>query len=457
MSHETQQTDQLEPIYDYDRPFSENYEASVEDLDPLPDALASQDGHRLLGRPIGYPIGVPASPLTSNASRIALLASQGLNVLTYKTVRSEERPAFPEPNWFFTKGLVEPLTPKDALHEITAEPTGTIPPGSVPYSMVNSFGMPSPSPGEWVADVRAALSSLRKDQLLIVSVVGTFERYRGNKLVDDFVRVALLAQEAGASAIELNLSCPNTLADDGKGIGPPICSDPEATREIVHAVKKSLKSGTKLVVKLSYLGPDRLAEVVTGIADEVDGIAGINTLQVKVETSRGEPAFRGTPDDPKRDRPKAGLSGVAIRNLALEFVRELAALRREQRWTFDIIGMGGVMNSHDVRALMASGADAVQATSVVANNIRFARSILRERQLLGEVLANEQWAFRTAESLAEELEMGVDATRNLLESSPDVVRETVLTDRLGRKLYAARNRPPTLREKLERLRWVLAH
>lgn len=448
---------ELQSIYDYDRPFSENYAPAVEAEPAPPELLEGGHPRTLLGQPIGYPIGVPASPLTANAARIAGLSEQGLNVLTYKTVRSESREAFPAPNWFFVQGMDRPLPIEAAREENTVEVSGTNPPHAAPYSMVNSFGMPSQAPGEWIPDVEAALESLRSDQLLIVSVVGTYERYKGQPLLNDFIKVARLAESAGARAIELNLSCPNTLSADGRGMGKPICEDPDHTREIVHAVREGLSSRTRLVAKLGYLAPARLAEVVEGIADQVDGIAGINTWQVNVRDVAGRPAFRGTPEDPDRDRPEAGLSGIAIRDLALDFVRELALLRRERGWSFDIVSMGGVMDTHDVRALMASGADAVQAATVIANDVRFARGLWSEEQALSAALKDERWMYRTAEGLADDLSLSVEAARHLLESSPSVARKAAVTDRLGRDLYAAADRPMAFRERLERLRWILAH
>jgi dihydroorotate dehydrogenase len=455
----TSKTDQRPlSIYDYDKPFDENYGFDVE-VDPAPEGLLEAKHPRtLLGQKIGYPIGVPASPLTANAERIAGLAGQGLNVLTYKTVRSEAREAFPAPNWFFVDGMREPLPVSVVREETTAVVSGTTPPDDDgAYSMVNSFGMPSQDPAQWVPDIEAAVKALRDDQILIVSVVGTYESYSGDDLLDDFVNVARKAEGAGARAIELNLSCPNTLAEGGDGMGKPLCENPAHTQAIVQAVRDGLKPETKLVAKLGYLAPSRLAEVVEPIADQVDAIAGINTWQVKVVDADGKPAFRGTPDDPSRDRPKAGLSGVAIRDLALDFVRELALLRRERGWAFEIIGMGGVMSTHDVRALMANGADAVQATSVVANDVRFARGLWDEERELGAVLDDDRWIFRTAESLADDLHLSVESARNLLASSPNVARKTAMTDRLGRELYTARDRSLTMKERLERLRWVLAH
>lgn len=450
-------TDQeLQAIYDYARPFSANYRGPLVDLDPPPTGvLEVQHPRSLLGHPVGYPIGVPASPLTANAEWVGALANQGFNVLTYKTVRSVPRDAFPEPNWFFVDGLRDPLPIECAREDVEVIADGSTPPQSGPYSMVNSFGMPSMDPENWMPDVANAIRALAPGQILMVSVVGTYEIYSGVDLLRDFVRVAQMAEKAGARAIELNLSCPNTLATDGSGMGAPICEDPKHTREIVRAVRAELDSDTKLVAKLGYLVPARLAEVVDGIATQVDGIAGINTLQVTVKDAAGHPAFRGTPEDPDRDRPKAGLSGVAIRGLALDFVRELALLRREREWSFDIIGMGGVMNTHDVRALMASGADAVQATSLVANNIRFAQNLWKDRSMLETILEDSRWDFRSAEGLAEDLRLSVDITRDLLETSPDVARRTVMKDRLGRGLYTARRRPPTMRERIQRFRSVL--
>lgn len=359
----------------------------VESSPPPSEVLEVQHPRRLLGRPVGYPIGVPASPLTANAGWISALANQGLNVLTYKTVRSVPREAFPEPNWFFVDGLRDPLPIECALENVEVVADGSTPPDTA-YSMVNSFGMPSMDPENWMPDVANAIHALAPGQILIVGVVGTYEIYSGADLLRDFVTVAQMAEKAGAPAVELNLSCPNTLATDGSGMGAPICEDADHTREIVRAVRAELKPETRLVAKLGYLVPALLADVVKGIADEVDGIAGINTLQVTVKDSAGRPAFRGTPEDPDRDRPKAGLSGVAIRDLALDFVHELALLRRDREWSFDIIGMGGVMSAPDVRALMANGADAVQATSLVANNIGLAQSLWRDRSVLETARTN---------------------------------------------------------------------
>ncbi len=454
------------PLYDYNRSFSANSQGPTSEPPPVPDEVIEPDaGRRLLGMPVGYPIGVPASPLTANARWIDACGQQGFNVLTYKTVRSSALPALPAPNWIFAEGLSEPQ-PVDAPPLVVHGNRDTRPADFSRYSMVNSFGIPSADPSSWQSDITTAVRALRAGQILIVSVVGAYESLDGQALIDDFAHVAKLAERAGAPAIELNLSCPNTVGATGR-VARPICQVPDKTRDIVLAVRDVLASETKLVVKLSYLERNALEEVICPIADHVDGIAGINTLQVAVEDPAGGPAFCGTLDDPNGSRDRAGLSGIAIRDFALDFVRSLALLRRSNGWEFDILGMGGVMDAHDVRALMANGADAVQTATAASNNPALPRQLwtighpeptLDERlvELLNAVLWDLRWDFRTVDGIARELNLDRATVQELLDRHTEVARRSVMNDKEGRSLYTAAGRPPTLRERLERVRWLLA-
>jgi tRNA-dihydrouridine synthase len=309
-----------------------------------------------------------------------------------------------------------------------------------------------------------------------VSVVGNYEDLKGQDLVDDFVDVARAAEEAISAhpdspcgrAIELNLSCPNTITAGAKGVESPLCETPDYVHLIVKAVRAALQTETRLVLKLGYLTREKLAEVVSDVAEDVDAIAGINTLQVSVVGPDGRPAFRGTIEDPDCDRTRAGLSGIAIRNFALDFVRSLALLRRANNWQFDIIGMGGVMEPHDVRTLMASGADAVQTATAAANHPRFPSELLgggrpepseEEKlvHLLTGALSDSRWEFRTEHGIAEELHLAPDEVGVLLKRHPEIARTSVMTSEDGRELYTRRDRPLSVRERLEQARSLLAH
>ena len=331
--------------------------------------------------------------------------------------------------------------------------------------MANSVGVPSPAPDVWQRDLEECLDALGVGQLLIASVMGSPEHYAGQELIDDFVTVARLAETTGVEAIELNLSCPNTVDLRGSGMQAPICFDPNVTREIVGAVRAGLRhSQTRLVAKLSYMPHDRIEGVLSTIANEVDAISGINTLQMRVTDASGKATFRGTLEAPSRDRDEAGVSGVAIRDHALAFVRSVVTLKRKHGWTLDVIGMGGVMNSHDVRALMASGADAVQSATAAANDPDLAQRLLGGAQAgdhadvvdaVRRALQDPRWEYRTAAGIAHQLNMDVELVRKVLET-PDIARQSPLKDRNGVQTYRPADRPLNAREHLARVRWVLS-
>jgi dihydroorotate dehydrogenase len=454
------------PLYDYTLSYEENRENAPAESQRLDLEPAQGAGRTLFGMPIGYPIGIPASPLTVNARWIRACAGLGFNVLTYKTVRSRPRRAFPAPNWEFLPALDRPL-PVEDIKRVREAPSVEQPENPHAYSMANSFGIPSLSVETWQADVAKALEELRRDQILIVSVVGEYEELEGEDLIDDFVEVARLAEEAGAPIVEVNLSCPNTISDSESSMRRPICETPDDAKLIVERVRNALRPETKLVAKLSYLRKEILADVVSGIAPHVDGIAGINTLQVLLEDRGGEPIFKGTLKDSESPRREGGLSGIAIRDFALSFVRSLAELRREGGWSFEIIGMGGVMDAHDVRALMASGADAVQAATAASNNPGLPAELLNggtspdedDPRLVCVVEAaveDPRWRYRTIDGIARQLLLGRDRVQHILDEHPEIARKSVMYDREGRELYTAPRGPRGFREQFERLRLLLA-
>ncbi|NEM08502.1 dihydroorotate oxidase [Geodermatophilus normandii] len=299
---------------------------------------------RVLGRDVGFPLGVPACVLNGGEEWVRFHARNGFSVLTYKTVRSRAREPNVQPNWTFA--------PRSAGEEVVSDPWDWVAPGSPDVSTVNSFGVPSPAPEEWMPDLERSLAAVDADQMLLVSVMGEGE---GTGLVDDFARVACMAQEAGAPVVELNLSCPNTLSSSPDGVEPPLCLDTDATLAVVEGVRRALDERTGLVAKLSWLDEPGLAALVPRLAPLVDGVAGINTLQSRVVRSDGAPTFPG--------RALAGLSGAAARGAALDFTRRLVGLREAGGHRFDVLAMGGVTDVASFAALSGAGADAVQSAA----------------------------------------------------------------------------------------------
>lgn len=345
---------------------------------------------QLLGHRIGFPIGVPASVLTDNSEWIHYFASNGFNVLTYRTVRSRRHDPNPTPNWVFLPEQRAPLPLSAGRHTVLrAEPSDWIDPRRRDISTSNSFGVPSLDPPDWRGDLENAFLSVAADQLLIVSVLGDLypeelpdvavdERRRRELLIEDFARVATQVESAGASVVELNLSCPNSLAEEEEaGVREPLCLErPDVAIEIVAAVRSALESRTRIVAKLAYMPEEPLRSVIEGIRDHIDGIAGINTLQCTLKRRTADEFTFG-------QRKRAGVSGIAIRDHALEFVRNVSRIRFELGKPFDILGMGGVTDPASFAALYHAGADAVQSASGVFGNPFLADDCVRE---LGDTL-----------------------------------------------------------------------
>lgn len=150
-------------------------------------------------------------------------------------------------------------------------------------------------------------------------------------------RLEALPQVAG---FELNISCPNIA--HGLDLG----TDPRAAAELTAAVRRT--TAKPVVVKLT---PNVTDIVEVGIAVEdagADAVSAVNTfVGTKISLRSGGPVLRGT--------GLAGLSGPAIKPLALAAVARLAA-----RLGIPVIGIGGVASAADVLEYLSAGARAVQ-------------------------------------------------------------------------------------------------
>lgn len=360
------------PIYNFFAGFDENA-GGPWDGTSNPSVATGELDWTLLGEQIRFPIGVPASGLTANSTWVRYFARRGFNVITFKTVRSVEHRPHNWPHWVFV-GDVDPWKSLGDVDTVSGD-LNVWPKDLSQFSTANSFGVPSPHPDVWRREVERSLVEIGSGQMLIVSVMGSSDRFAGGALIEDFVRAAVLAKSTGVGAIELNLSCPNTpepgqpdepedpdVPSDPAGMAPPVCTDPEMTRQIVEAVRSELGSSVKLVAKLSYVPGTVLEQIVTSIGPHVDAISGINTVQAPIVSPETHVTpFIGKAGDPQFLRKVAGISGEAIRPLGIDFVSRVAQLRGRNR--FDIIGMGGVMNAEDVDAYFQAGASAVQSAT----------------------------------------------------------------------------------------------
>lgn len=357
------------PAFDRRVPFEFNQEPAGygwhDPLAPLPTLRK-----RLLDFEVDFPFGVPACILTYNYQAIGMFASLGFDVLTYKTVRTQPFSGHPHPNWAYATKVPDHFVP-DSTVQVVAE-INAVPDTLEQASMVNSFGIPSMETEAWQEDIAKAKRVIRRGhQVLIVSVVASSDispTSQPDEIAQDFVRAGEMAKEAGADMIELNFSCPNTPDS------PEIYRDPKMSAKISKAMFEALQP-TPILMKIGYLRRPLLDDVLKANQNWIQGIVAINTVSANVIDPRGEPLFGP-------DRATAGVSGAAIRNLAVEVARNLVEFKERAAWGDDkiIVSMGGVTKPNHVGTYLELGVDAVMSCTGAYSN-RFLA--VDTRRLLG--------------------------------------------------------------------------
>jgi dihydroorotate dehydrogenase (NAD+) catalytic subunit len=151
--------------------------------------------------------------------------------------------------------------------------------------------------------------------------------------------VAAFSARDEVSAIELNVSCPNVKT------GLIMGADPRELAALLDHVRPH--ASKPLIVKLTpnCASP---ADIAAAAADHgADAVSLINTL-------RGMAMHPDRPGEPWLGGGTGGVSGPAVRAIALSQVREVRA-----RVDLPIIGMGGVQTGRHAADLLHAGADLV--------------------------------------------------------------------------------------------------
>ncbi len=304
-----------------------------------------------LGKKLVSPLGIAAGPLP-NANWILAYAKLGYGSLTYKTVRSAAHPSHPAPN-------VLPVDVKGTIDPDLEKPIKVL--KSIPalenLSITNSFGNPSPDPSVWMEEIRRIKREINPGQMLPVSVYGTnHEGMTLQQLSDDYAVAAKLAKQAGADAIEINLSCPNVLGDED----PNIYCSPTATGAITKTVKKAIGSSPLILKVGAYPSKEVLYKVLDEIKGKFEAISAINTIAKKVYDDKGNPALLG--------REQSGVCGASIHEHGLRMTRMLKSAQKELNMKFEIIGVGGVMKPEHVVEYLDAGANHVQCATAIMWN-----------------------------------------------------------------------------------------
>jgi dihydroorotate dehydrogenase (NAD+) catalytic subunit len=203
-----------------------------------------------------------------------------------------------------------------------------------PSGMLNAIGLQNPGV-DHVARLYAPVWAAW-DVPVIVNVAGDS--------VDEYVAVARrLEGVPGIAGLELNISCPNVANGLQFGV------DPDLAAELTSAVRAVTR--LPLIVKLTPNVTDIVA-VARAVEDSgADAVSAINTyVGMAIDVRRRRPVL---------SRGSGGLSGPAIKPLALHAVWQVAAAVG-----IPVIGIGGITMAVDALEFLLAGAAAVQLGTV---------------------------------------------------------------------------------------------
>jgi dihydroorotate dehydrogenase (NAD+) catalytic subunit len=196
-----------------------------------------------------------------------------------------------------------------------------------PGTFLNSVGLANPGIDNFVQEIKA----IKEFQIpLIVSVFGDTN--------ESYISVAKKAENAGADAIEINISCPHA---EVSSIG----IDKNLTYSMISTLKKEIKIPlfVKLNPNVTDIGDIALAAEKGG-ADAVVAINTITAMAIDIKTQR-----------PILSHGCGGLSGTAIHPIAVKKVYDLYKILK-----IPIIGCGGISKWQDIIEFFLAGAGAVQ-------------------------------------------------------------------------------------------------
>jgi dihydroorotate dehydrogenase len=314
-----------------------------------------------LGHKVASPLGVPAGPLLTS-KWIDLSARLGFDVVTYKTIRSNEFAGHPLPNVVYVDGkaVSERLSGGNSANAIPA--ITSIPTNMEDLAITNSFGMPSRSRSFLEEDIPRSNACLEEGQLLIVSVVGTASHTNDKQMdasnfIKDFAETALFAKKCGAKVIEANFSCPNVTTGEGS-----IYTNPDSVFEIASAITQAIGDDCPLVLKVgTYKDEEVMTSVFKAAAKaKVKAICGINSVSMSVVSpTTQEPALGPA-------RLVSGICGGPIRASAIDFIKKANHIIQRSQLPLTLIGCGGITEARHFTEFLDAGAKvAMSATGMM--------------------------------------------------------------------------------------------
>ncbi len=199
--------------------------------------------------------------------------------------------------------------------------------------IINSVGLENKGVELFNKQDLPALKKLKeKGAKIIVNISGS--------TIEEYLKTVVHLWKEDVDMIELNISCPN-VKEGGMHFG----MTSSTARELVRQVRNT--TNLPLIIKLSP-NADDIVKIAQCCEEEgADGLSLVNTFKaMAIDVDRRKPVF---------DNIYAGLSGPAIKPIALRIVHEVC-----QKIKIPVMGMGGICNGRDALEFIMAGATCIQ-------------------------------------------------------------------------------------------------
>jgi dihydroorotate dehydrogenase (NAD+) catalytic subunit len=210
--------------------------------------------------------------------------------------------------------------------------------------MLNAIGLQNPGICTVIEDYAPIWATWQTP--VIVNLAG--------ETVEEFVELATLLEGVeGVAGIEVNVSCPNVLAG-----GTVFGSDAQTVATVTASVRRV--TTLPIIVKLSPYSGDVRQTALAAASCGADAVSLINTITgMGIDISKRRPTLANV---------TGGLSGPAIKPIALRMVYEVAQELRLSYPRVPVIGIGGISNPNDALEFIMAGASAIQIGTVNFTN-----------------------------------------------------------------------------------------
>jgi len=183
-------------------------------------------------------------------------------------------------------------------------------------------------------------------KVVIASIMGRIE--------EEWAELAIMAEDAGCDAVELNYSCPQMRLS---GMGSDVGQDPELVTFYTALVKRSVKIPVipKMTPNITTINQPAMGAYFAG----ADAISAINTI--KSVTMSPEAAVSGK-------QTLSGYSGRAVKPIALRHILEMAMnplFDGSRGKKVELSGIGGIETWRDALEFIQLGCRNVQVCTAV--------------------------------------------------------------------------------------------